>query len=164
MSEKYNPSSWEQKELLRVNIVDEMEAVLKAIDGKISPEMMDKLDWSIRAIQVRLSIAEGNISILHSSHLGHTNYHAPNFQQMHGILPAGENTPGNEQSDPVTNLTKALYGENESAETRATKLAMMLAIELNTCYNSEDPSPYMLGKTLVQSLAEIYGLEVVDSQ
>lgn len=88
MSEKsYDPDSNEMKELLKVNIVDEMSEVLKAIDGKLTPEIMEKLDWAIRAIQVRLSIAEGNLEILHSSHLGHTNYAPAEFKQMHGFVP-----------------------------------------------------------------------------
>lgn len=60
---------------------------------------------------------------------------------------------------PMRNLEKA-PAETETTAVRATKLAMMLAIELNECHNSDDPTGFYLGKTLIESLAAIYSLEV----
>lgn len=151
MSEKksYDPDSSEAKDLLKVNIVDEMEPVLKAIDGKISPEIMDKLDWSIRAIQVRLSILEGNVSILHQSHLSHTNTDIVEFKNMHGFVPG------------ISQLSGSSF-----LEAAGIARLMTLTVELRDLiievrgWEIEDGHHAM--KAAIEILADAAGVEVVD--
>ncbi|MBY8998800.1 MAG: hypothetical protein KGD60_13820 [Candidatus Thorarchaeota archaeon] len=148
MSEKksYDPDSSEAKELLEVNIVDEMSEVLRAIDGKISPEIMEKLDWSIRAIQVRLSIVEGNVSILHQSHLSHTNTDFVEFKNMHGF------TPGTAQKKEQPLGSDSTIG-------RAITLTSTLIDLIQELREYEDETTYYAVEAMVALIVKAAGLE-----
>jgi hypothetical protein len=65
------------------NIAPSYERIEKLLDDLgTSPDF-----YTGHTLKERLNVIEGCISILHSAHLGHTNFEDSEFQEMHGFTP-----------------------------------------------------------------------------
>jgi hypothetical protein len=96
-----------------------------------------------QTIKHRLDIIEGNLEILHSSHLGHTNYAPAEFRQMHGFVPG--NT---KNSEPL-----------ESDIGRCLRLMTELRDLILKFREDEDEDGYYLVEASIELLADAAGME-----
>ena len=69
-----------------------------------------------QTLKTRLDMIEGCISILHMSHLGHTNYEEAEFRGMHGYNPSQTDEPLKQRVDGIQKKVDRVTKLLENAE------------------------------------------------